>query len=134
MRDRQTTLRGALLIVDRHLGEHLGQAIAYAHQWIGSPMEAGDAAAKACRQTESRDYDEANIRIVQAYPGTVFQRNADVKNRTESHGVGRKGLFVDLRFEEEALTDDAGRFEPVNPGIGLSLCVPSEHDQMHPLS
>jgi hypothetical protein len=30
MRDRQTTLRGALLIVDRHLGEHLGQAIAYA--------------------------------------------------------------------------------------------------------
>jgi uncharacterized damage-inducible protein DinB len=30
MRDRQTTLRGALLIVDRHLAEHLGQAIAYA--------------------------------------------------------------------------------------------------------
>jgi uncharacterized damage-inducible protein DinB len=30
MMDRQTTLRGALLIVDRHLGEHLGQAIAYA--------------------------------------------------------------------------------------------------------
>jgi uncharacterized damage-inducible protein DinB len=27
---RQTTLRGALLIVDRHLGEHLGQAICYA--------------------------------------------------------------------------------------------------------
>jgi uncharacterized damage-inducible protein DinB len=30
MMDRQTTLRGALLIVDRHLGEHLGQAIVYA--------------------------------------------------------------------------------------------------------
>jgi uncharacterized damage-inducible protein DinB len=30
MMGRQTTLRGALLIVDRHLGEHLGQAIAYA--------------------------------------------------------------------------------------------------------
>jgi len=30
MMSRQTTLRGALLIVDRHLGEHLGQAIAYA--------------------------------------------------------------------------------------------------------
>ena len=30
MMNRQTTLRGALLIVDRHLGEHLGQAICYA--------------------------------------------------------------------------------------------------------
>lgn len=30
MMHRQTTLRGALLIVDRHLGEHLGQAICYA--------------------------------------------------------------------------------------------------------
>jgi hypothetical protein len=30
MMNRETTLRGALLIVDRHLGEHLGQAIAYA--------------------------------------------------------------------------------------------------------
>jgi len=30
MMNRQTTLRGALLMVDRHLGEHLGQAICYA--------------------------------------------------------------------------------------------------------
>jgi len=30
MMNRETTLRGALLIVDRHLGEHLGQAIVYA--------------------------------------------------------------------------------------------------------
>ena len=30
MMNQQTTLRGALLIVDRHLGEHLGQAICYA--------------------------------------------------------------------------------------------------------
>ena len=30
MMNRQTTLRGALLIVDRHLGEHLGQAVCYA--------------------------------------------------------------------------------------------------------
>jgi uncharacterized damage-inducible protein DinB len=30
MFNRQTTLRGALMMVDRHWGEHLGQSIAYA--------------------------------------------------------------------------------------------------------
>ena len=30
MFNRQTTLRGALMMIDRHWGEHLGQSIAYA--------------------------------------------------------------------------------------------------------
>jgi len=30
MFNRQTTLRGALMIIDRHLGQHLGQATTYA--------------------------------------------------------------------------------------------------------
>ena len=30
MLNRETTLRGALLIADRHLGEHMGQAVTYA--------------------------------------------------------------------------------------------------------
>ena len=30
MFNRQTTLRGAFMMIDRHLGEHLGQSIAYA--------------------------------------------------------------------------------------------------------
>ena len=46
-----------------------------------------------------------------------------MKSSTESHGVARKGLLVDLRLGEEALMDDAGRIAPVNPGIGRSFCV-----------
>ena len=50
MMNRETTLRGALLIVDRHLGEHLGQAIVYARiNGLVPPLEARVAAAKACR-------------------------------------------------------------------------------------
>jgi hypothetical protein len=42
-----------------------------------------------------------------------------VKIRTESHGVARKGLFVDLRLGEEALTDDAGSIRELDSASAL---------------